>query len=214
MAATVIASGTVSSLRIHRPTWRDMQKNYPGERTKSAIFYSMVGKSYAMLAAAHPESYANTCATRMSYALNRSGLKLPVAPNGGSLRGDDNLNYWLRVSQLSSKLKTHLGEPDQKISFEKIIRTSESEKLRKRLEIARDFISNIKEKKGIVVFEVSGWSDATGHFTLWDGRDLLYVGEGFHNDPTSAEYYFWLYRTFITDKIEVQTHKVLFWELR
>lgn len=25
-------------------------------------------------------------------------------------------------------------------------------------------------KKGIIVFEVSGWDDATGHADLWDGK--------------------------------------------
>lgn len=28
-------------------------------------------------------------------------------------------------------------------------------------------------KKGIIVFEVSGWSDATGHADLWDGAGCV-----------------------------------------
>lgn len=29
--------------------------------------------------------------------------------------------------------------------------------------------SNLSNKKGIIVFDVSGWSDASGHATLWNG---------------------------------------------
>lgn len=29
-------------------------------------------------------------------------------------------------------------------------------------------------KKGIILFEVNGWIDATGHVTLWDGNTCMY----------------------------------------
>jgi hypothetical protein len=149
----------------------------------------------------------------MSYALNRSGLKLPTAPNGGSIVGDDKFNYWIRVAQLSKKLSDHLGKPDFLLKHEPIERFRK-ELANKRVEATRKFLSTVAEKKGIVVFEVTGWQDATGHFTLWDGKDLLYVGEGSHNDQTSYEYYFWFLRTMITDKVMAQTTKVSIWELK
>ena len=44
--------------------------------------------------------------------------------------------------------------------------------LDERLKFVQDNIINkINGKKGIVVFEVKGWANATGHFTLWDGGE-------------------------------------------
>jgi hypothetical protein len=37
---------------------------------------------------------------------------------------------------------------------------------------ARPFL----DKTGIIAWRVNGWTDATGHFTLWDGQKGLYVG--------------------------------------
>ena len=33
-----------------------------------------------------------------------------------------------------------------------------------------EYKEKLKGRKGIIVFEVSGWSDATGHADLWDGN--------------------------------------------
>lgn len=208
-------SGTAAAqLKVHRPSWSDMYKHYPGESVPAKDFYPMVGKTFVVLNKQNPRDYSNTCAARMSYALNRSGLKLPVAPNGGSLVGDDKLNYWLRVKQLKAKLVGHLGKPDLELKHPMIERIGEKAVLDQRVRATQDFIKEISSKKGIVVFEVIGWEDATGHFTLWDGKDLVYVGEGEHNNPKSWEYYFWLLRTLVTDKVLAQTNRVLFWELK
>lgn len=34
-------------------------------------------------------------------------------------------------------------------------------------------VDKFNNKKGIIVFEVSGWGNASGHFTLWDGKHLI-----------------------------------------
>lgn len=190
-----------------------MKSHYPAESVHSAAFYPMVGKAYERAYKNSPTTWANTCATRMSYALNRAGLKLPKAPNGGSIIGDDNLHYWIRVAQLSKKLFDHFGKPDFQLKHEPIERLRE-DLVGKRLQATRAFLSTVAGKKGIIVFDVTGWSDATGHFTLWDGKDLLYVGEGSHNDESSYEYYFWFLRTIVTDKVMAQTTKISLWELK
>jgi hypothetical protein len=208
------AGRVATQLQAHRPAWKDMHKHYPGENIKSEKFYPMIGDHYVKLVKVQPDDYENTCATRMSYALNRSGLKLPKAPNNGSIKGEDGMNYWLRVAQLRKKLETHLGKPDHELKHPKINRISETQLVEQRIHRSRDFLDQIKIKKGIVVFEVTGFTNATGHFTLWDGKDLLYVGPGRHNDKNSDEYYFWFMRIMITDKVLAQTTRVLFWELK
>ena len=46
----------------------------------------------------------------------------------------------------------------------------------------------LKGKKGIIIFEIKGWSDATGHADLWDGGKV------------------------VRDDYGVKAHNILFWE--
>ena len=36
----------------------------------------------------------------------------------------------------------------------------------------------LQGRKGIIIYEVSGWADATGHADLWDGSKCVYKGYG------------------------------------
>ena len=77
--------------------------------------------------------------------------------------------------------------------------------------------SKINITKGIITFDVSGWSDASGHFTLWDGNHLIYPGGAEHDDPQSSKYYFhMLYPTKKKngDLDFVQTNRIRIWELK
>ncbi len=49
-------------------------------------------------------------------------------------------------------------------------------------------LSQFSGKTGLIAWHITGWSDATGHFTLWDGSAGLYVGthDYFHDFPTTA----------------------------
>jgi hypothetical protein len=35
------------------------------------------------------------------------------------------------------------------------------------------FIRRTGGRKGVIMFNVKGWDDATGHFDLWDGGDMV-----------------------------------------
>lgn len=94
----------------------------------------------------------NTCAIRMSRALNYGGLAIPRGQGLSIVSGSDKLWYAYRVKELSRWLRKQLGKPD--VSVTPVLGT----------ETAPEAIIG---KKGILVIEAN-WSDATGHFTLWE----------------------------------------------
>ena len=196
-----------------RPAWSDMYKHYPGESIRPEYFYPMISKAYYELWKKDPDSFENTCAARMSYALNRSGMKLPYNTNGGVYKGDDGLNYWIRVSELKPLLFKHFGKGDFEQAspqFEKIAQKRLDEKFKS----GQKLLEKIIGKHGIIVFDVRGWRGATGHFTLWDGEHLVYTGDPAHDSTTSPEYYFWYMREGKPGLIGSQLTKTTFWELK
>ena len=219
-AGIIATSSSVSSGSIIpvRPSWKDMLANYPGEAIKSEDFYAMVSDEWSKNYKKNPLSWANTCAGRMSYALNHSGLDLDKAPKAGSFQGKDGKNYWFRVADLKKYLKSRFKAGDVEYSLKTLSLNVTQDIFNKRVsEVKTNLLEKINGKHGIIVFEVAGWGDASGHFTLWDGNNLVYVGEGDHDNPVSPEYYFWLTRPISQDgkvvKV-VQTSKIIYWELK
>lgn len=104
--------------------------------------------------------WKNTCAVRMSYILNQSGLIIPAIP-GRTKKGADGKNYFYRVIEMIEYLK-------------------KSWKLPEVVEFPGSGGGVLVGKKGIILFEVDGWSDAKGHATLFDGTscyDHCYFNE-------------------------------------
>jgi hypothetical protein len=89
----------------------------------------------------------NTCVIRISYAFNKSGEPIPNGwPGLATARGGDGGRYAYRVSEFKPFLEKKYKAAD--------------------LSGGR---SEVAGAKGIIMFDVDGWSDATGHFDLWDG---------------------------------------------
>jgi len=110
--------------------------------------------------------FENACAIRMSYVLNQTGITVPYL-SGQTVSGSNGKWYIYRVSTLIKYLRKIFGEPDH--IFEPPLQ------------------SEISKYKGILVFEVDTWSDATGHATIWDGKvcsDKCYF-------PLSKKAYIW-----------------------
>jgi hypothetical protein len=215
MTSIIARSGQVTaSIKPNRPSWSDMIKNYPGENISSRDFYPMISQALVSEVNKNARDWENTCATRMSYALNRSGIRLYRKATIATIQGEDKFTYWIRVKELKKYLKERFKGGD----FEHTplpIENFTAESMQARAQDAQDnIIKKITGKHGIIVFDVTGWNNASGHFTLWDGKDLVYVGEGYHNDPYSPEYYFWFYRQPLTGETPKQTIKTTFWELK
>ena len=112
----------------------------------------------------------NTCTIRMSYSLNNAGAKLDPAVVAGldqtkvihdlsspSKRKD---LYVITVEEFTKYMLRAYGRPQIVHS------TSKGENLQQAVLADR--------QRGIILFAVKGWSDATGHFDLWDGANAAH----------------------------------------
>lgn len=167
-----------------RPRFSTAWQAYP-VGTTAAEAYAIVGGNAEALykegEANPPNGYANACAIRLSRAFNYSGLAIKSgnADSGYRVKGGDGKAYFVRVKHICEFIKKHLGEADLTIS-------GGGDNAKKQL----------FDKKGILIFSITGWRDASGHATLWDGSgcgDSCYFE---HNDS------------------RVKTTQIEFWELK
>jgi RHS repeat-associated protein len=129
-----------------RPSFDQMLANYPGDLSSPEVYKLIGGKVYQNYLS-NPTAYQNSCALRLSRALNYSGADIPfVRDQTGS--GADGKWYFYRVSDLYDHLSTTYGPADL---------TGNS--------------SVMAGQKGIILFQNCGWSDATGHLDLWNGSN-------------------------------------------
>jgi hypothetical protein len=199
-----------------------MQAHYPSASVKTDTLYdSKIGGKFVNLY--KNPAYENTCAVRMSYALARSGMKLGVAPsNDGSAKGGDGHTYWIRVNDLVAELSRRFKGADAELSLpplpKKLLDDATLRKLiGERRKLAQQLLdTKLNGKNGIVAFQVSGWGNAFGHFTLWDGTTKKLAYATGYDDPASDNYYFWMsdYVNLFGAILLTQTVKVFFWELK
>jgi len=212
------ASATVTP---HRPSWSDMKKNYPDDGVEDSILYDQkLGGKFSQLYDA--PGYENTCAVRMSYALNRSGLKLPKNPvKDASVDAKDGYWYWLRVADLKAELTRRFKGVDEQVGLTTIPRGLLSddaamvEVYQTRRKEGQAFMDKqLAGRNGIVVFDVGGFGDASGHFTLWDGAEKKLLYAGHYNNPEKSDYYFWLTKVNNKRTQLTQVVRISFWELK
>lgn len=106
------------------------------------------------------QRWSNTCAVRVSYILNSSGLMIPSIP-GQTVSGADNRQHFFRVRDLVAFLRQQWGMPEI-------------------MKYPPSGAGSLAGKKGLILFEVTGWSDAQGHATLFNGStcyDQCYFNE-------------------------------------
>ncbi len=100
---------------------------------------------------------ANTCVLRLSRSFNASGNPIPRNPTDEivTVRGGDGKHYALRVREFDRYLRRKYGPPQ-------LVHVYEGG-------AGGDIPATFMGKQGVVMFEVDGWSDATGHLDLWNG---------------------------------------------
>jgi hypothetical protein len=99
----------------------------------------------------------NTCAIRLSRALNYSGTRVPGNYAGlVTVKGGDGKRYALRVREMDEWMRFVFGKPDYAST--------------KKAGAAFDK-SSISTLRGIIGFDIR-FKDATGHLDLWDGTQF------------------------------------------
>mgnify|MGYP001336248637 CR=1 FL=1 len=102
----------------------------------------------------------NTCAIRMSRVMNYAGFPISYQ-KGKTISGADKMWYYFRIKDLKPFIESQLGAPDYTFA-------------------PPYDMSELSSIRGIILFDVKVWSDATGHFTLWNGTacaDKCYFDE-------------------------------------
>ena len=112
----------------------------------------------------------NTCAIRMSYALNHSGLTIPRQK--GTVSGADGKQYFLTVANLQKFLMGSLGQPQH---------------------LPGGSFTGPAGKSGILSFNIP-FRDASGHFTLWNGSGVIDFHEPYGSWPKPTSSLFWSVR--------------------
>ena len=94
------------------------------------------------------QGFTNACAIRMSYVFNYTGVKI-LRGDWKTVSGADKNWYIYRVKDFLLYMNRMYGRPDWLIN--------------------NPTVDNFKGLNGILIFTVNGWSDASGHATLWNG---------------------------------------------
>jgi hypothetical protein len=112
--------------------------------------------------------FENACPIRMSYVLNKTGHPIARSSGYSTVSGGDGKWYIFRVRDMKSYLRSVFGEPDKKV-------------------MGTPNPSDFSGMKGILVVQGSGWDDAGGHVTLWDGTSC---SDSCHlaNDPDNGRF--------------------------
>jgi len=102
----------------------------------------------------------NTCVLRVSRSMNEAGHAIPGnTPGLFTIVGGDGMRYALRVIEMSQYLTTTYGPPSLRVVIP--------------VEGAPTPPSFLG-RQGIICFDVKGWTDATGHFDLWNGERCVH----------------------------------------
>lgn len=169
----------IATIRIKRPGFANLWSNYPVNMAAPDVYKLVSGNVYALYKS-NPTGYANACALRLSRSFNYGGLEISSMATGYKIKGGDDKNYILRVKDMISFIQANFGKPDI------AIRPNGENKA-----------SEFSGKKGILIFNVSGWGNASGHVTLWNGLDC-----GDHCYFTHP------------NQQNTKTTEILFWELK
>jgi hypothetical protein len=144
--------------------WAASQRIYD-PKNPTARVAQLIGGKIASNINAPQNGWTNTCAVRMSYILNSAGVHIPFIKNQ-TVSGADKRWYFHYVRDVIVFLKQRWGVADLIAPY------------------PPHGGGPLAGKKGVVLFEVSGWNDAVGHASLWNG--VACYDHCYFNEPSAT----------------------------
>ncbi len=133
------------------------------DRVLAAYPNGSVEQFKAIIGRSQDNWITNTCAMRVSYAMNFSGVE-QFRIDRSLLGAEKNINY-ITDKSLPRKGGVYIYRVDELANY-MMKRYGKPQIWAKGGDLSRA----VKGKTGIILFVVNGWTDATGHFDLWDGE--------------------------------------------
>ncbi|MDR5825051.1 type VI secretion system amidase effector protein Tae4 [Caballeronia sp. LZ043] len=154
---------------MHRPmfatAWSAAMKVYAPSNPEAKVASTIGGVVARNIDLPNAASrWKNTCAVRMSYILNHCGIPIPTI-RGKTVTGGDKRQYFFRVRDLIDFLQHCWGEAEV-------------------VEFPPSGGGALANKRGVILFEVSGWGDAQGHATLYNG--IIRYDRCYFNEPEAT----------------------------
>ena len=195
---TASSGNTSSTIQVKRPSFKSLWDAYKivGKNVSAEDVYTLHVGGYAKKMYEHGQkigssNFENSCAMRLSYAFNKGVFTVPskvnIFPNPDDVerwRGKDGKAYIIKANDMIRWIKKEFGNPELEVETH-----------------GKDISSQLFNKKGIIVFIVDGWDNATGHVTLWNGNEC--GDHCYFTHPISPVGY-----------NQIKTTKVLLWELK
>lgn len=195
-----------------RPRFSALWASYPEGSAEDV--YKLIGgvvyEHYLEGKKTNSPGYRNSCALRMSRAFNYSGFEVPkgTQPEGTMyrLKGEDGKAYFLQKEHLAKFIRSRWGKPeitvtaaDKTVAGEHNVLNFNTKTYSVKIGLLEKSKQKILQKRGLVIFDVRGWSDASGHVTLWNGEKCIDDTNYFDANLVSEVAY---------------TEKYEFWELK
>ncbi|AIL45478.1 MULTISPECIES: T6SS effector amidase Tae4 family protein [Elizabethkingia] len=174
---TANSNGQRTSVRIKRPSWKDVYEGYPksgnNDRSADLVFSALLGENYDR------KTFANACATRVSLGLlnGKMSVRKDFEIQKGDFKGKGfiasagSLKKWLEKESV-------WGAPDVEVPGPSNI-TAVANK-----------INEGKIKNGVYIIIGGFGGGVTGHATLWIGANKDVIG-GHNYVDYGGSVYFW-----------------------
>lgn len=164
-----------------KPSFKKMWDSFPTKAqypNMQALFEHLGGNAERNIFVPGFGPNGNTCASRISVALNGAGSRVRGGNGINTLGTANGSRIIFRVREMRTYLGRLLGTPERDNSL--------------------PFDSNFNGRRGIVAFSVKGWSDATGHIALFNGTVYRETTDNYANlvatrngDPHTIRGEFW-----------------------
>lgn len=169
-----------------RPRFSALWASYPEGAMEDV--YKLVGGDVYAHYLQHKDDvnsgYNNSCALRISRSFNSSGFEVPkgTQPEGKMyrLKGEDGKAYFMRKEDVAKFIRSRWGKPeitvttaDKAVAGEHNVQDFETQIWSVKIGLLENSKQKILQKRGLLIFDVRGWRDASGHVTLWDGEKCV-----------------------------------------